>query len=519
MKGLNLLYLPFQSALSLLRDEGRDLEDGQEQRDDDRPDDDPQDGDDHRFDEARQRGDGGVHFVLVEVRDLRQHLLKLPRALPHRDHAGDHGGKHLAVGERVGDILPFLDAGPGGHDGALHHLVPGRLGDDLQGTQDGHAGLDECRERPGEAGDEHLLEQLADDRNLQDRLVEPQPPAGRADVELEEADEENQHHRLDNQVAAHELAQAQEDAGRQRQLAAEGTEDLLELRDDHHDEERRDADGEQRDERRIEEAGPHFPREHAHLLDVGGDAVEDLIEAAGRLARPDHVDEEIGEDARGPAQRFGEAATRFDIVPDLLQRGAEVFVLHLVGQDVERGGDGNTTVHHRRELAREDDELIGPHPGLADPEDRLALGPLLDREHDELLLPELLNEGVAGLDLEGAAVGLANFVFHDIPEHRHRLFLRRDRDDFLDRRHAHLRFPQPILPQGDHAQRLDGVVLDLPRLGPGHDQLADAFVDLKHLDDPHAAAVAAVGAETAALGPEARRPRHPLEVELLEEYR
>src|SRR5882672_7626575 len=129
--------------------------------------------DDHDgFQQRRERGDRGVDLVVVEVGDLREHLVEGAGVFTDADHVHDHRRKDGAALERLGQGAARGDGGAGLHDGALDDAVAGRAGRDEKPLEDGNARRDERAERPREPGDRDLADQHADDRHLQQEGVD-----------------------------------------------------------------------------------------------------------------------------------------------------------------------------------------------------------------------------------------------------------------------------------------------------------------------------------------------------------
>ena len=82
-----------KSSVVLLAQFPDDRDQRQEQRNDDRADDQGQEDDEDRFDDRGHAGNRVVHFVVVVVGDLHQHLRQFAGLLAHLDHADDHRRK------------------------------------------------------------------------------------------------------------------------------------------------------------------------------------------------------------------------------------------------------------------------------------------------------------------------------------------------------------------------------------------------------------------------------------------
>src|SRR2546423_13354085 len=192
--------------------------------------------------------------------------------------------------------------------------------------------------------------------------------------------------------AGEEVADADDDARRERELfagAEQAREDVLERWDDEDHDDRDDADGDDDDRRRVDHRRDDVAAQLDDLLDVGREALEDEVEYAARLARLDHVDEELVEDFRVARHRGGERRAFFNVLARLRQDHREVFALLLLREYLEALDERESGVNHHGELAREDCKLLGLDL-LAPAELRHGdLAPLLlDRGKHDLLAPE-----------------------------------------------------------------------------------------------------------------------------------
>src|SRR2546430_2276929 len=100
-----------------------ELEDRQVHRDHQAADHDAEEEDDRRLEQRHEVRHRVVHLVLVEVGDLLQHAVEGAGRLPDGDHLADHGGGHLALGERLGDRAAARDAGARRAERPLVHLA------------------------------------------------------------------------------------------------------------------------------------------------------------------------------------------------------------------------------------------------------------------------------------------------------------------------------------------------------------------------------------------------------------
>ena len=139
-----------------------------------------------RLDDRRQRRDRRVDLVLVEVRDLREHLLELSGLLADLDHLADHRRKDVVLDQRLRDRDALVHLRPNVGERFLDHPVAGRLTGDLERLDDVDARGDEGRERPREARHRHLEDDVADlHRHLE---LDPVPELAALLRALESAD-------------------------------------------------------------------------------------------------------------------------------------------------------------------------------------------------------------------------------------------------------------------------------------------------------------------------------------------
>ena len=125
-----------------------------------------------------QRAHRDVHFLVVEVGDLGEHLVQAAGLLADGDHRDHHRREDLGLLQRAGDGLTAGDRVAGLHHRVVDDPVAGGLGGDLEAVEDRHAGADQGAERPGEAGDGRLPEQVAQHRGVEQHLVDLLPPVG-----------------------------------------------------------------------------------------------------------------------------------------------------------------------------------------------------------------------------------------------------------------------------------------------------------------------------------------------------
>jgi hypothetical protein len=108
---------------------------GHVEGDDHRPDDAAEERDHQRLDEGGEALRRRLDLLVVEVADLREHLVERAGVL-HRPAIiwTTIAGKHRVVGERPGAAPPLPHAVLDGADRLAHHRVAAGLGDDVERT-------------------------------------------------------------------------------------------------------------------------------------------------------------------------------------------------------------------------------------------------------------------------------------------------------------------------------------------------------------------------------------------------
>src|SRR5437867_1998095 len=383
--------------------QGDQAEDRQVHRDDEATDHHAEEDDHDGFQQRRERGDRGVDLVVVEVGDLRQHLVEGAGVLADADHVHDHGREDRAALERLGQRAARRDGGAGLHDGALDDSVAGRASRDEEPLEDGNAGRDERAQRPGEPGDRDLADQHAEDRHLEQEGVDHVAALVGVVVALDPVDDAGAHADHQQDVALRELRDEHDDLGRQRELRAQALEHLGERRDDEdhheHDDQQRHAD----DRDRVDHRSLDLALQLGGLLDVAGQALEDDVEHTARLTDLEHVGEEVVEDLRVLPERLGKGGAALDLAGDLAGDVAEGLRVALLGQDREALRERQASVDHRGELPCVDGQVLVLDL-TADLLDGRDLGrALLDRGGDDAPRAQLRDRGgaIVGLDLAG----------------------------------------------------------------------------------------------------------------------
>ena len=138
---------------------------------------------------------------------------------------------------------------------------------------------------------------------------------------------------------------------------------LLERRDDLDQHHADHADRDDEDADRVVHRALELALQLDGLLDVDRESVQDRVEDAADLAGRDEVDVELVEDLRMLPERVGERRALLDAVLHAEQDLLERLVLALVREDVEALHERQAGVDHRRELAREDLQILRPDAG------------------------------------------------------------------------------------------------------------------------------------------------------------
>ena len=174
------------------------------------------------------------------------------------------------------------------------------------------------------------------------------------------------------------------------------------------EEDREDAGEDDQDRGRVEERALDLALQLHVLLDVDRQAVQDRVEDTADLSGLDEVAVERVEDLRVPAERVAEGRALLHVRLHVAQDDLEELVVRLVPEDVEALHDGQTGVDHRREEAREGDQIF-----LADARADLEvcpLGLLLDLGRVELLGAQARLDRVLGLGLHHALPDLSGLT-------------------------------------------------------------------------------------------------------------
>ncbi len=168
---------------------------------------------------------------------------------------------------------------------------------------------------------------------------------------------------------AADVRDVDEDLRRRGQRAAELLVDPLEHRDDEQQHRGDDRQHEDRDDQRVGHRRLHLAAQLDLLLDRVGQAQQHAVERTADLTGAHHRDVEAVERLRVLRHRLRERRALLDVHPDLVDDLGERLALGLLGEDVERAQQREAGVDHRRELAREDRDVlqldaVGRSPGI-----------------------------------------------------------------------------------------------------------------------------------------------------------
>ena len=144
------------------------------------------------------------------------------------------------------------------------------------------------------------------------------------------------------------IADTQNNLGEFRQLPALGQsagKDLLELGNDHHQENAHDGGGNDQNGAGIEHGGDDFAFDLLGLFHEFGQAAEHDFEDAADFTGFDHVDEEAVENLGVLGQGLGEGAASFDGGPQVAQDVLEVDAFFLLFQHAQSAQQRQAGLH------------------------------------------------------------------------------------------------------------------------------------------------------------------------------
>ena len=155
------------------------------------------------------------------------------------------------------------------------------------------------------------------------------------------------------------LLSADDDSGGQREIHAQAQEQSRENR--HHLPQQQDdhARGNRQDGDRINQRGLHGALQFDVLLDVGRKALQNGVENTARLARFDEVHIQGVKDFFVLAHGGGQRRSAFHRRARRGQHFLKDFVFLLPGQNLQALHQGQSSIDHHGELAREDGQFLG----------------------------------------------------------------------------------------------------------------------------------------------------------------
>src|SRR5512143_1053679 len=339
-------------------DVGKDREHREVDRQEDHRDDASHDDEDDGLDEGHDALEAGFDRLVVEVRDVREHLLERARRLPDLDHLDGERREDARLLEAAPQLGTLAHAGDHRGDGPRHPPVRDRPGRDLERGHERRSRADKRRERAGELRECELLEDRPDERKAQEESVPGDAPR----VARLPAGEHDAPHgdrpRDDEEVRVQEVGRPDHQPRDEGQLARlEAREELPELRDDVRHEDRDEPDGQGDENRRIDERSRHLAPDPAEDLLVGEVAAQHLLDLARALAGLERGRVEPRKDVAVGEEGVREGDSGDELVADVLQDRLEARVLLALEEDLETVHDREPGLEERDELLVEDEEL------------------------------------------------------------------------------------------------------------------------------------------------------------------
>ncbi len=203
---------------------------------------------------------------------------------------------------------------------------------------------------------------LAEDRQLQLALIDPQPALGTAGVTPESPPGRSAGAQDGPPVEAHGIAEAQQQTGRQRDRGPHVGEDDREL-GNHESEQNDDRDPAHQDqEHGVDQGGLDEILEILGALQEDPQPGEHRLQHPAGLAGPDHVHVEAGKHFRVLGQRIGEIAAPLNRFEHLGDHGLEPLLLGDPRNDAEGPVHRQTRFQQGGEVLGEDHQVLAGDP-------------------------------------------------------------------------------------------------------------------------------------------------------------
>src|SRR3569832_1016383 len=371
-----------------LLDDFAHLEDGQIHGDDEAADDDAEEGHDHRLEQTAQAVDGVVHFLFVKIRHLREHGVARTRLLADGHHLHHHIGEEPGVAHAHLQRDSGRDLVAHAHDGVgVDDIARGRRHRG-HGFHQRHTRREHGGERAGITGDSRLVDDVADDRDLQRQPVEEVIELGRALLAFDKGEDAAAYCQLLRPPKfLNEGRHIDDHLGHRGEIGAEALEQGYKLR--HHEVQQDRGDDEGRDDHcaRIEHGLLDLALDGLDLFLVEGDLVQQRLENTGLFAGAHEVAIELVEIARVLGQCLRQGAAALDVGLDAHDELLHAGIVVAAADDLEGLHQRHAGAHHGGELASEDGDVFGGDLFLLAAEQRFRL--LFDLERIDALTAQL----------------------------------------------------------------------------------------------------------------------------------
>ncbi len=339
-----------------------------------------------------------------------------------------HRRKRLRIAERARQRRALANAHDCVVDVLAHGVVAERFGGGLQRPQNRHAGCGENAERAGKAHGVVAAHEFAEQRGSEQPAVESEARAG---LLQNRAHQIHQHDHADQHrppPVPHEPGQRHHHDGEEGQLLLGAGEHVHHLRHHVAQQKRDDAEGDERDDRRIREREHDLLLQRIALLDIVGEPRQHQTELAGMFAGRDQRAVDLGKVFRMLRQRIGERMAAEHFRADRRHQFANVVALRLLGQHRERFVERQARDQQAGELARQDRLLaLRQTPPQRQPLTALATracGGRFDDERRQSLRAQIRPRAARAVRVEYAFLRLARRVDRFETKCRHALMLR-----------------------------------------------------------------------------------------------